>query len=296
MNDIQVFNNPEFGDIQIIMMNGDPWWIGKEVAEALGYTNTRKAIGDHVDQDDKNTVTIRDGISGNPNRVIINESGLYSLILSSKLPSAKKFKRWITSEVLPAIRKTGGYKMAGKLSEENYLKAAKALAECPEERLHYVAAILRQGGFEIPEIPVRLPKSPSMLPGAWNRRNGMDEKERDRMQYETLLNYPQFIPEYPEALDKHPELANFIPGRKIDNRPLQLQRSVSNEGYSIGFDRKKMKYTMEEQGMMQRDLADKSGICALTIRRYLTGKGRPGTINRNRICDALKVDHGYFDK
>ena len=115
------------------------------------------------------------------------------------------------------------------------------------------------------------------------------------MQYETLLNYPQFIPEYPEALDKHPELANFIPGRKIDNRPLQLQRSVSNEGYSIGFDRKKMKYTMEEQGMMQRDLADKSGICALTIRRYLTGKGRPGTINRNRICDALKVDHGYFD-
>nr|DAT07963.1 MAG TPA: repressor domain protein [Caudoviricetes sp.] len=81
----------------------------KDVADILGYTNSRKAIGDHVDEEDKNTVTIRDGIQGNPNVTIINESGLYSLILSSKLPAAKKFKRWVTSEVLPSIRKTGSY-------------------------------------------------------------------------------------------------------------------------------------------------------------------------------------------
>ena len=116
------------------------------------------------------------------------------------------------------------------------------------------------------------------------------------MQYETLLQYPHLIPEYPEAIEKHPELADFIPGRKKDNRPLQLQRSVSREGYTVGFDRKKIKRMIEKRKMTQRDLADKSGIYISTIRKYLTGKCRPGTINRNRICDALNVKHGYFDR
>lgn len=88
--------------------NGLPWFIGKDVATALGYTNSRKAIADHVDAEDRNTVTIRDGI-GNPNKTVVNESGLYSLVMASQLPTAKEFKRWVTSEVLPSIRQTGSY-------------------------------------------------------------------------------------------------------------------------------------------------------------------------------------------
>ena len=108
-NEVQIFENAEFGKVRTIVKDGEPYFVGKDVADILGYTNSRKAIGDHVDEEDKNTVTIRDGIQGNPNLTIINESGLYSLILSSKLPAAKKFKRWVTSEVLPSIRKTGSY-------------------------------------------------------------------------------------------------------------------------------------------------------------------------------------------
>ena len=106
---LQTFSNLEFGDVRVIMQNGEPWFVGKDVAEALGYTKARNAMSQHVDEGD----ALKRGVSDSNNHIqqmtIINESGLYSLILSSKLPSAKKFKRWITSEVLPAIRKTGGY-------------------------------------------------------------------------------------------------------------------------------------------------------------------------------------------
>lgn len=95
--------------------NGDPWFVGKDVATILGYTNPRKALIDHVDDEDKTDgVTIRDSIGREKNPTVINESGLCSLILSSKLPTAKRFKRWVTHEVLPSIRKTGGYIPASK--------------------------------------------------------------------------------------------------------------------------------------------------------------------------------------
>ena len=108
-NALTVFENSEFGSIRTILINDEPWFVGKDVAEALGYLNTRKALLDHVDEEDKNTVTIRDGNKGNPNQTIINESGVYCLIIKSKLEAAKQFKRWVTSEVLPSIRKTGSY-------------------------------------------------------------------------------------------------------------------------------------------------------------------------------------------
>lgn len=108
MNGIQVFNNPEFGSIRTLEVEGKTYFVGKDVADSLGYTNTSKAIRDHVDAEDK--LTERIVLSGQNREVIfINESGLYSLILSSKLESAKRFKRWVTSEVLPSIRKSGGY-------------------------------------------------------------------------------------------------------------------------------------------------------------------------------------------
>lgn len=126
MNEVQLFNF-ENHEVRSLLINSEPWFIGKDVAEILGYSNPRDAISKHVDSEDKNSVAIRDGITrGNPNQTIINESGLYCLVLSSKLPSAKKFKRWVTSEVLPALRKTGQYQVK-ELSGSELM--AKALIE-----------------------------------------------------------------------------------------------------------------------------------------------------------------------
>lgn len=108
MNNIKIFANPEFGSIRTVEQNGEPWFVSKDVAKALGYRDTADALKRHVDSADKLTRSFTD--SGQRREMyIINESGLYSLILSSKLPTAKKFKHWVTSEVLPSIRKTGGY-------------------------------------------------------------------------------------------------------------------------------------------------------------------------------------------
>ncbi|WP_144508198.1 BRO family protein [Bacillus thuringiensis] len=108
MNQLQVFNNEEFGQVRTVIQGEDVWFVAKDVAEVLGYNNTSKAIQMHVDEDEKADRPIWDGRQ-NRNQKVINESGLYSLILSSKLPSAKKFKKWVTSEVLPSIRKHGAY-------------------------------------------------------------------------------------------------------------------------------------------------------------------------------------------
>lgn len=110
MNNLQIFKSPDFGQVRTIQQNGEPWFIGKDVAEILGYKKPENAIAVHVDDEDKTTTLIQGtGSNYKSNAVIINESGLYSLILSSKMPKAKEFKRWVTREVIPAIRKTGGY-------------------------------------------------------------------------------------------------------------------------------------------------------------------------------------------
>ena len=111
-NNIQIFTNEVFGEVRTCQVNNQIMFVGKDVATALGYSNTRKALLDHVDKEDRlDGVTIRDSIGRNQLAVFINESGLYSLILSSKLPQAKAFKRWVTSEVLPSIRRTGRYEL-----------------------------------------------------------------------------------------------------------------------------------------------------------------------------------------
>jgi len=106
---LQIFEHNTFGKVRTIIINGEPWFVGKEIADILGYSNTRDALLNHVEDGDRNTVVIRDGNRGNPNKTIINESGLYSLVLSSKLPQARSFRRWITSSVIPSIRKHGAY-------------------------------------------------------------------------------------------------------------------------------------------------------------------------------------------
>ena len=127
MNDLTVFENPEFGAIRTVELDGEPWLVGKDVAEALGYTNPQKAVRDHVDEEDR---TVNDSFTVNGTPItLINESGLYSLVLSSKLPTAKKFRRWVTSEVIPSIRRSGGY-IAGQkeLSPEELMARALKVA------------------------------------------------------------------------------------------------------------------------------------------------------------------------
>lgn len=155
MNNLQIFNSPDFGQVRTIQQNGEPWFIGKDVAEILGYSNTPKAIRDHVDDEDK--LTERIVLSGQNREVaIINESGLYSLILSSKMPKAKEFKRWVTSEVIPAIRKTGKYEAMAQavpindapvtdftqLEFDQRIRIAAIIASCRRERLPLVAKVL----------------------------------------------------------------------------------------------------------------------------------------------------------
>ena len=137
-NAIKIFENEEFGQIRIIEKDAEPWLVGKDVAEILGYTNTPKAIRDHIDDEDK--LTERIVLSGqNREAILINESGLYSLVLSSKLPTAKKFKRWVTSEVLPSIRKHGAYMtpetlQAAILNPDTMIQLCQALKEEQEKR------------------------------------------------------------------------------------------------------------------------------------------------------------------
>lgn len=116
MSELKNFNF-EGNEVRTVLINDEPYFVGKDIADVLGYSNSRKALIDHVDEEDKNTVTIRDGNKGNPNQVVVNESGMYSLVLSSKLSNAKKFKRWVTNEVLPSIRKHGAYMTDEKIEE-----------------------------------------------------------------------------------------------------------------------------------------------------------------------------------
>ena len=135
MNDIQIFSNSEFGSVRTITINEVPWFVGKDVASILGYSNTKDAIATHVDEEDKTVIQRSENTTLEiPNRglTVINESGLYSLILSSKLPNAKKFKRWVTSEVLPAIRKNGMYATDELLANPDL--AIKAFTALKEER------------------------------------------------------------------------------------------------------------------------------------------------------------------
>ena len=126
MNELRIFNNADFGDVRTVEKDGNIWFVGKDVAEALGYARTADAVKAHIDVDDKG-VCVLPTPGGRQETTIINESGLYSLVLSSKLPKAKAFKRWITSEVIPSIRKTGSYNKPSKQPTTQQEQRAKAM-------------------------------------------------------------------------------------------------------------------------------------------------------------------------
>lgn len=174
MQELQIFKNEEFGEVRTVTIDNEPWFVGKDVATALGYERATKAIQDHVNEEDKDEIPIQDSIGRMQKTPIINESGLYALIFGSKLESAKRFKRWVTSEVLPTIRKTGGFQMQAPQGKEllalAVLEAQKTIeeqtAQIEEMKPHAVlgqaittantsilvgdlAKILKQNGIEI---------------------------------------------------------------------------------------------------------------------------------------------------
>lgn len=209
MNELQVFTNPEFGTVRTLLIDAEPWAAGKDVATALGYSNTKDALAKHVDPEDKQILQ-RSQITtfAIPPRgmTFINESGLYSLILSSKLPSAKRFKRWVISEVLPALRKTGAYAMQERtLTRDDYLTAARILSSCRNERLPYVLPLIRKAGIDIeltpiPQMTGKDPQTARLLTTALNdygvsireleRRTGIHSAQLYRMRNGTSRYNP----------------------------------------------------------------------------------------------------------
>lgn len=173
MNELQVFNNEMFGNVRIILQDNEPWFVAKDVCDCLEIVNSRHALS-RLDEDEKNSVVLNDGIAGNPTKAIVNEYGLYSLVLSSRKPEAKEFKRWVTHEVLPSIRKYGSYNMnipktlpdalkayANEIEEHNKTKALleeqkpKVLFADAVNASHTsilvgdLAKLLRQNGLDI---------------------------------------------------------------------------------------------------------------------------------------------------
>lgn len=174
MNNLQIFSNVEFGNIRTVTIDGEPWFVGKDIAEALGYSNTSKAVMNHVDTEDKMTEISAYSQNGNTvgKLTFINESGLYSLILSSKLPNAKKFKRWVTGEVLPAIRKSGHYEAPAYTPKStsvgevvNLIKITrqtmKEQGAAPTDIAQAVKEICEQFGINLPQCFVK-PKETTM--------------------------------------------------------------------------------------------------------------------------------------
>lgn len=151
MNNIQIFNNPEFGDIRTVVIDNEPWFVGKDVADILGYQNGSRDINRHVDEEDKRLTKM---VSQGQNRdiTVINESGLYSLIFGSKLESAKKFKKWVTSEVLPSIRKTGTYMMP-QTTDGKIALLAQGHTELKAE-VDEIKADLESLKMDLPILPV----------------------------------------------------------------------------------------------------------------------------------------------
>lgn len=235
MSELHVFSNQEFGKVRSLMIGDEPWFAGRDAAKALGYRTPKDAIRVHVDDEDKYLVkhdlnAFRGGETpplnqkcsdlgidlastlkvNNYGMYIINESGLYSLIFSSKLPAAKRFKRWVTSEVLPALRRTGQYAMPtadadeSEVSEDeatranglpervrtrdDYIRAASIIATCRNERLPYVLAYLKQGGIEA-EVPMPLPdEKPKALPAPTKPGHRSYATPEEQVEIMDLLN------------------------------------------------------------------------------------------------------------
>lgn len=247
MSDIKIFDNPEFGKIRTIDRDGEPWMVGVDVAKALGYATPRNAIASHVDEEDKTSALIRGtGSNYKSMAILINESGLYSLVLYSKLPTAKKFKRWVTSEVLPSIRKTGGY-IAGQESMSDSELMAKALLVAKRQIDAKTAQIEEMTPKAVFADAVAASKT-SILIGELAkilRQNGVEDMGQQRL-FEWMRNN------------------GFLIRRKATDRNMPTQRAI-------------------EQGLMEvkeTTICHSDGHTSISKTPKVTGKGQVYFVNR----------------
>lgn len=186
MNELKIFNSEEFGDIRTVTINEEPWFVGKDVAEALGYSKARNAISAHISDEDKKDAPIQGTLGGTQNMTIINESGLYALIFGSKLESAKRFKRWVTSEVLPAIRRTGAYNLPqttdGKIAllAQGYTEMFQKVGEV-SDRVDRIENDMPLYGCESDELSAHVKRKVVNLLGGKQSEAYRDSKLRSKL-------------------------------------------------------------------------------------------------------------------
>lgn len=186
MNELQIFNSDEFGEIRTVTIDNEPWFVGKDVAEALGYSKARNAISAHISDEDKKDAPIQGTLGGTQNMTIINESGLYALIFGSKLESAKRFKRWVTSEVLPAIRRTGAYNLPqttdGKIAllAQGYTEMFQKVGEV-SDRVDRIENDMPLYGCESDELSAHVKRKVVNLLGGKQSEAYRDSKLRSKL-------------------------------------------------------------------------------------------------------------------
>jgi len=255
MNDIKIFENSEFGSVRTVMVDNEPWLVGKDVAVALGYQNPSKALADHVDDDDKLNNESLSSL-GQRGGWLINESGLYSLVLSSKLDSAKRFKHWVTSEVLPSIRKTGGYQLP-----QTYAEALRALADKAEEA-------------------ERLEK-----------QNGLLLEDNHRMKPKEIFADAVSISDDAILIG---QLAKILKGNGIEIGQNRLFDWFRNNGYLMKKGEARnlpTQYAMERElfKIKERTVNNPDGSVRITKTVMVTGKGQQYFVNRF----LNREDNGY---
>lgn len=240
------------------MIDSEPWFVGKDVAIALGYTNPQKAVRDHVQEDDRG-MNEMDTPSGRQTLVIINESGLYALIFGSKLESAKRFKHWVTSEVLPTLRRTGAYGMnenveqtvtVTETSSDIYIEASKIVAGCIEGNRPYVLNILRH---LIPDI-------------------GYEEN-----------------PQISESPKKITEVT--VKEEMTTSKPQKTKRYFKQ---GVDIDTSKLLLEMGKQGLSIELLAQRANVSTATISSWIAGEHKPVIQNRINVCVALGKDENFL--
>lgn len=189
MNKVKIFNSEEFGDVRTVTINGDPWFVGKDVAAALGFTNPRDAISTHVFDEDKGVESI-DTLGGKQKMTVINEPGLYALVFGSRLKSAQRFKHWVTSEVLPAIRRTGGYQMPAPQGKEllalAVLEAQKTIDEQSKAIERMKPKVIFANAVETSHTSILIGDLAKLL-----RQNGVDIGQKRLFEY--LRNHGYLI-------------------------------------------------------------------------------------------------------
>lgn len=259
MNNLQIFNSQEFGRIRTVMVDNEPWFVGKDVAEALNYNEPHKAVQRHVEEDDRMKHPITDSSGRVQDTWLISESGLYALIFGSKLESAKRFKHWVTSEVLPTLRRTGSYGMNGNVeqtvtvaetSSDIYIEASKIVAGCIEGNRPYVLNILRH---LIPDI-------------------GYDEDTQ--------------ISESPKKVTEVSVETEMTPSKS------QKTKRYFKQGVDI--DISKLLLEMGNQGLSVELLAQRANVSPASISGWIAGEHKPVMQNRINVCVALGKDENFL--